>query len=226
MASEYLVVVDADDVVVIVLVPVFEVLQDFKFDAGLMLKALLVADDFDGYHLLLDVVEAFEGLAETTAANLVEHFIAICKVIFQHYQVVSSFVIVSKVVAIKIRAFDLGSCKSEEKNFRIILYLNFLIVSHSVGLELLKSVSVAHRKKRFLFNDSDRAGRLLWVGIILSVWTCRCLCLVLSRTSSCCRGRGLPFRVAHGVGHLLSATARDRVLELVAQLVDLSTLLR
>ena len=67
-----------------------------------MLEALLVADDFDGYHLLFQMVEAFEGLSKTPAANLVKHFITISKMIFNHDLVVSSLVIVSEVVILRL----------------------------------------------------------------------------------------------------------------------------
>lgn len=107
MSPEDLVVYDSDDVIVVVLVPVLEVLQDTQLDASLVLESFLVADNLDGDHLLLFVVEALQSLAETATANLLDYFVPVCEVVFHHNLVVTAFIVVSKVVLVKCGAFYL-----------------------------------------------------------------------------------------------------------------------
>jgi hypothetical protein len=96
--SEDLVVDDSDDVVVVVFVFVFQILQDSQLDSSLVLEPFLVPDDFDCNHLLLLVVKALQRLAKTTAANFFKDFVAECKMVFHHDLVISALVVIAKVV--------------------------------------------------------------------------------------------------------------------------------
>lgn len=107
MAAEDLVVNNLDDVVVVIPVPVLQVLQDPQLYTGLILESFFIPNNFNGNHLLLFVIEAFESLAEASAAQLVNHLVSVGQMIIHNYLVVPSFIIVAKIVVVERRALDL-----------------------------------------------------------------------------------------------------------------------
>lgn len=68
MFPEYAVVFDPYDIVYIIRVMFLEVIEDIKFDSSLMMKSLLIADNFDSYFLICFVIFAFQSLSEATFA--------------------------------------------------------------------------------------------------------------------------------------------------------------
>lgn len=107
MAAEDLVVNNLDDVVVIIPVPVLQVLKDPQLYTGLVLESFLIPDNFNGNHLLLFVIKAFESLAKASAAQLVKHLISVGQLILHNDLIVSSLIIVAKIVVVERRTFNL-----------------------------------------------------------------------------------------------------------------------
>jgi hypothetical protein len=68
MPSKYFVVNNPDDVVIIILVAVFQVFKDPQLHTRLVLKPLLVSNDFNRHQLLLFVVKTLQSLPETSAS--------------------------------------------------------------------------------------------------------------------------------------------------------------
>ena len=159
MLAEDGVVVDAHDVVFVVLVLLLQVAKEAQLDASLVLEALLVADHLDGHHHLRFVVEALQGLPETARAELVDHFEAVSQVVFDDYLVVASLVVETEVVAQKGRRLDLGRFETEEVTVRVVLDLYLFVVRQSLILVELQGLAARHRELHLV--DSDcRAGLL------------------------------------------------------------------
>lgn len=97
MLAEDAVVVDPDDVVLVVFVVEVEVLQNLQLHAGLVLELLLVPDDFNGHHLLSLVVQALDGLSETTLAQELEDFVSVAKMVLKNYLIIALVIVVSMV---------------------------------------------------------------------------------------------------------------------------------
>lgn len=161
VAAEDLVVDDSDDVVVIVLVSVLEVLQDPELHAGLVLEPLFVANDFDGDHLLLFVVEALQRLAEAAAADFVEYLVSEGKVVFYDDLVVTAFVVVAEVVLVQSRALDFWRLQAEEVHVRIIAHFDLFVVGESLAAVQLHRLPSAHRESRDFNRHADTAAWLL-----------------------------------------------------------------
>ena len=64
MLSEYSVVLDPDDVVRIVRIILFQMLENFELNTCLMLESFLVSNQLHCYNLLSLVIKAFQCLAE------------------------------------------------------------------------------------------------------------------------------------------------------------------
>lgn len=141
MLSEDCVVEDAYDVVFIIFVFVLEIAKKAQLYARLVLKSLLVSNDFDCDHHARLVVETLKRLAETARTKLLEHFESVRQVVFQDDLVVASFVVKAKVVSQERRGFDFGRVETQKVHFRVVLNLNLLIVSHSLVLEELEGLA-------------------------------------------------------------------------------------
>jgi hypothetical protein len=59
MLSENTVILYSDDIVNIIRIVLFQIVQDIQFNSSLMMKPLLVADNFDSYLLICFVVFTF-----------------------------------------------------------------------------------------------------------------------------------------------------------------------
>jgi hypothetical protein len=95
MLPENRIIFDPNDVIDIFRVIFFEVVKYVKFDAGLMMKPLLVPDYLDGHELIGLVVEAFECLPEGSLAQKLLDFVPIAQVVIQDDLVIPSVVIVA-----------------------------------------------------------------------------------------------------------------------------------
>ena len=87
----------AHDVVDVILVVVFQVLQHLHLDSGLVVEALLVADDLHRHVFVVLVVEALQCLPEAALAEEVDDFVAVADVVVHHHLVVALFVVVAVV---------------------------------------------------------------------------------------------------------------------------------
>jgi hypothetical protein len=59
MLSENTIILYSDDIVNIIRIMLFEKVQDIQFNSSLMMKPLLIADNFDSYFFICFVVFAF-----------------------------------------------------------------------------------------------------------------------------------------------------------------------
>ena len=98
MLAEDGVVVHAYYVIFIVFVLMLEIAQQAKFNTCLMLEALLIANNLNGDHRLLHMVEALKSLAEAPGAQLIQHFKSIGQMILYHNLVVTTLIVEAKVV--------------------------------------------------------------------------------------------------------------------------------
>ena len=128
MLSEDLIVYYSHYVIIVVSVLFFEELQNFEFDTSLVLKALFVADNFNGHILLRLVIEALDGLAEAASAKHVNNLKSIANVVVHHDLVISTVIIVAKVVLQERAPFDFLGTFTHVVNLRILLNLNSFII--------------------------------------------------------------------------------------------------
>jgi hypothetical protein len=77
MLSKDAVIFYSDDVVLVVFVMIVKVFQYFQFNACLVLKLLLISDDFDRNVFFGLVIEAFDGLSEGTLSKEFVNFITV-----------------------------------------------------------------------------------------------------------------------------------------------------
>lgn len=167
VSSEDFVVNDPDNIVVIVFVPVFEILQNFKLHTCLILKPFFVADNLDSHHLVFFVVKAFKCLPKTATADFVNDFVSESQLIFHHNLVIPSVVVITEVMIILARTLNLRGSEAEEKNFSIILDFYLFIIGQSLAVVQTQCLSAIHWECGRLFCHSNRATWLLRVGIVL-----------------------------------------------------------
>lgn len=96
--SEQDIVFHSDDIVLVVLVMEVQVLQDFEFDASLVLKLLLVPDEFDRHCLLRLVIQTLDGLAKASLSEELQDFISVAEMVLEHHLVIPLCVIEPVVV--------------------------------------------------------------------------------------------------------------------------------
>lgn len=87
--SENDVVLDVDDVHDIVHIVLLQVLQNLEFHAGLVVVLLFVLHDLDCNLLLLLVVDAPEGCAETSLTQELDDLVSVADVVVHDHLVVS-----------------------------------------------------------------------------------------------------------------------------------------
>ena len=68
MLSKYHIVFNPDNIIHIVFVMVIQILQNSQLYSSLILKLLLIADDFDGDIFVCLMVKALNGLAKAALA--------------------------------------------------------------------------------------------------------------------------------------------------------------
>lgn len=68
MFAENVIVKHSHDIILIITIFLLQVAKQFKLYTRLMLKPLLIPDDFYGDHLVSFVVKTFQSLAKTTRA--------------------------------------------------------------------------------------------------------------------------------------------------------------
>ena len=155
MSSKDFVVDDSDDVVVVVLVSIFEVLQNFEFHSCLVLKPFLVSNNLDSHHLVFFMVKAFKCLSKAATADFINHFVSKSQLVFQHNLVISPVVIIAKIMIVLTRPLNLRGSETKEEYFSIILDFYFFIISQSLAVVQTQCLSATHWKGGHLFNYSD-----------------------------------------------------------------------
>lgn len=95
MLTEYHEVLNANYVILVVFIMHVQVLQCLQFDARLILKLLLISNNFDSHLLLRLVVQALDGLTETALAEEFEDLESVAEVVLQDYLVVAVLVVVA-----------------------------------------------------------------------------------------------------------------------------------
>jgi hypothetical protein len=134
MSSEDFVVDDSDDIVVIVFIPVFKVLQNSEFYSCLILKPFLVANNLDSHHLVFFMVKTFKGLPKTATANFVDDFISESQLVFQYNLVIPSVIIITEIMIVLARPLNLRGSEAEKEYFRIILDFYFFVIGQSLAV--------------------------------------------------------------------------------------------
>jgi hypothetical protein len=76
MPSKYFIVNDPNDVVIVILVAVLQIFKDPQLHTRLVLKPLLVSNDFDRHKLLLFVVKTLQSLPKTSASQLINNLVS------------------------------------------------------------------------------------------------------------------------------------------------------
>ena len=133
----------------IIRVVLFQVLEDFKLNARLVIIFLLVLNHFKGDMLLTFVIEALQSDTERTFAEELLNLIPISNVIPHNYLIVSFVVVITKVVLALKRALHFLASLANVVDLRVIE--NFLQFEGSqVLLEILYGLCRSQRKLQVL----------------------------------------------------------------------------
>lgn len=132
MGSEHAVILYLNDIICVVLIILFQMLKDLKFDPSLVLELLLVADDLDGNDLFSLVVDALQGLPEGSFAKEVDNFESVGDVVPENHIIISVFII-EAVVELRLPFLDsrdLLSFETQEEHLLVVEDLSLLIHGH------------------------------------------------------------------------------------------------
>ena len=75
-----------------------QVHQYFQLDTSLMLESFLIPDQLNCHILLSFVIEAFDSLTEASLPQEFNDFKPVRDMIFKHYLIVSSLIVIAKVI--------------------------------------------------------------------------------------------------------------------------------
>lgn len=89
---------EMNDVTIVVLILLFEMLQDTYLLHCLFVEAFLVAHHLQGHMLLGFVVVSLQDLTKTPFAENFEYLVPVCHVVVRHHLIRSRIVIVSRVI--------------------------------------------------------------------------------------------------------------------------------
>lgn len=137
MLPEHAVVLDPNDVVCIFGVVLFQVQKDLKLYSCLMLELLFVPDDLDGNNFASFVIHTLESLPKGSLTQEVNNLESISNLVFEHYVVVTSLVIVAAVVLMLLASFDLLCPDTKEVACLVVQDLTLLILSEARSLEIM-----------------------------------------------------------------------------------------
>ena len=74
MLSKDVVIIDADDIVLVVFVFTLQIFQKLKLDPSLMLESFLISNHLNCDHLFVLVIVTFQSLTETSRSKFVNDF--------------------------------------------------------------------------------------------------------------------------------------------------------
>jgi hypothetical protein len=94
-----------------------------------MLKSFLVSDQLYCHILLSFVIEAFDGLTETSLAQEFNDFESVSYLILKYNLVVTSLIVVAKVIRMEGGALDLLCFNTKVVDLLVVKDLSFLVVS-------------------------------------------------------------------------------------------------
>ena len=159
MLPKCFVVNNSHNIVLISRVFPVQVLQYLQLHTRLVLKSGFASDNFDRNDIAQLMVEAFDRLSERPTPQSVQHFIPIPDVVFHHNFIVTSVIIVAKIVLFLSRSIYLGRTAPQVVNQCITLDFDRLVISQFTCL--LKQCLVARHRKRINLSNGTRG--LLWV---------------------------------------------------------------
>jgi hypothetical protein len=81
--------------------------QYFQLYPRLMLKSLFISYQLYSHILLSFMIVAFNSLTETSLAKKFNNFKSICDMVFEHDLIVTSLVIIAKVIGVEGRSLNL-----------------------------------------------------------------------------------------------------------------------
>ena len=135
-----------------------QVHQDLQLYTSLMLKSFFVSDQLYGHILLSFVVEAFDSLTKTSFAKKFNDFKSVCDMVLNYYLVVSSLIVIAKVIGMKRRTLDLLGFNTKVVDLLVVENLSFFMVSQ-----------VAHEKFEG-FSWSDWIFQVFY--LLLKIFNC------------------------------------------------------
>lgn len=128
MLSEDRIVLDSNDIVDILWIIVSQVCQDIQLHPSLMMESLLIPDDLYSDMFVGFVVEALDGLPETSLAQKLLNLIPVAQMVFHDNLVVTTVIIVAVVEFCIVFAMDFSGVQSKEVDFLEILDFMLLIL--------------------------------------------------------------------------------------------------
>ena len=160
MLAEHERLQDAHDILLVLGVVVFQLLQDAGLDQALLVEALLVAKDLECYHFLLLVVKALEDLTKGTFADAFLHLESVSNVIVHLADVLALLVIEASVLGAVGRGERLGVVFALED-----VQVVDLVVLEDLGLLVVEQVlAQIHHYFAGLHWELDFEGPLLIVA--------------------------------------------------------------
>ena len=117
-----------DHVVLLLRVVVAQVLQQLHLNEGLLVEALLVADDLERAHRLGLVVVRLDHLPEGALAELPYHLVPVADVVVHDHRVVAALVVVAVVGLVDARVPDLLPARPDIVDLRVVQHLRQLVV--------------------------------------------------------------------------------------------------
>jgi len=94
-----------------------------------MLKSFLISDQLYCHILLSFVIEAFDGLTETSLAQELNDFESVSYMILKYNLVVASLIVIAKVIRMEGGALDLLGFNAKVVDLLVVEDLSFLVVS-------------------------------------------------------------------------------------------------
>ena len=108
MLTEEHKILDANHVILVLLVMLIKVEEDLQLHARLVLKLLLISDDLHGHFLAVGMVPALQRLPKAAGAESLQDLKSVANVVLQHRLIVAVVVVVAVVVDVHLlQSFDL-----------------------------------------------------------------------------------------------------------------------
>jgi hypothetical protein len=102
--------------------------QYFQLYPSLMLKSLFIPYQLYSHILLSLMIVAFNSLTETSLAKKFNNFKSICDMVFEHDLIVTSLVVIAKVIGVQGRSLDLLGFNAKVVDLLVVEDLSFLVV--------------------------------------------------------------------------------------------------
>lgn len=100
MLTEYMIVINPDDIVLVMRVIIVQELKNFQLHSSLVLELLFVPYNFDSHKVARLMIKTLDCLSKTTGAESILDLIPVSKMILHDCLIVTLIVIVAVVVNI------------------------------------------------------------------------------------------------------------------------------